>query len=1061
MQSVPSGSSRAPLRAPSPGVSAFYSLPAKSGQNATAHARQFALSAAASFQECAQLIPTPYREVLVPDLERLRKIAEKRVHCGQVLRRLEQHLAEKTQPSALKGFGPASIQVSSEFFGTDEEKASRDALAAFAAKYESDVLAQLIAVKKAELKFLQEQTTPEIWFDELQTAAKNFYDANLAHRRVPKSKTVVVEGGKQEQRVEWVQDPSVHQVYTQVVEDILQIGYKVIDLVISSGVAKEKKTEKKKTIKEAADMELAFDKDDSLNAGQIAALVAAEVRKASGQVSDSLFHSLLPIYKPHVGDYWTSGRAKQEAQGAAVARSYQPGQATGPARKQDLKRKGRSWEAQGDGWEREGSGSLSAKIQEAVSSDFVYKYPATYPDVLLEIPIKDAVDILITRVSAADLAVAHSRSGVHLGPGVKNVLDSHVNKSEDMYARLCSTGLGSGFKYMFPRKMNMELPQLAYEQWCNKVRWNWHHRHDDQTEDFDPDYFIRSDALADVAPQYIENGLNMGRRTLQRMIQELMSKVIFVRNMPVAVEVKELADLVERLDLLVLPSDKNLGCAVVRKAWFIEQAESHLSQPNSYRKVSQIEAFGHLQEQALACRRLAAHPYIYDPKEKRGQKSRFLISKAKIGEDLDKIPQEILKGVPRFYIIPKIHKNPWKGRPIVPGHGAIHAPAAKMASKLLKPLVEAQPYIIHGTKHFIQQIERIRCNRPDRMWIVGGDIEAYYPSVPTAEAVELVTEMYEASIRNDPNDLRDGFFSEVMEVANSTIVMRFQEDWYVQTDGLAMGMAHSPDLANLYGAYYENQIIPRHPQIKYYGRYIDDVIFFIEAETAEEARSIAENLVIGRCRIVWEPAARYGVFLDVRLWVEKDRIHHKPHVKTGNHLERIPWTSAHPLDVKRGTFMGELSRMATLCSTLAGYERAVLQLRGLYIERGYPPNLVNYWYEKFASHFWENRLGERRPNKEVSVLRTEFNPIWDHFNIKAVEEAVKDQWRKEMAYGDLAKGTESLPQSLWIPWTIARKRTPNLGDAMNRLRKKVLNYTVEEEDLQPSNLDPWFSDDDL
>ncbi|KAG8736400.1 hypothetical protein FRC10_009334 [Ceratobasidium sp. 414] len=250
---------------------------------------------------------------------------------------------------------------------------------------------------------------------------------------------------------------------------------------------------------------------------------------------------------------------------------------------------------------------------------------------------------------------------------------------------------------------------------------------------------------------------------------------------------------------------------------------------------------------------------------------------------------------------------------------------------MLKPLVESQPYIIKGTKDFIQKIEKLHFPATQKVWIVGGNIEAYYPSVPTKHAVEIAKQMMASDPRSQDKDFVS-FFNKCLDVANLTIVMRFQEDWYAQTEGLAMGMAHSPDLANLYGAFYENHIIPCHPQILYYGRYIDDVFYIIQAATALEAETKAKKLKVGVCRTIWEPARQYGVFLDVRLWVENGRIHHRPHRKIGNHLERVPWVSAHPRDVKRGTYLGELSRMATLCSTVALYNEACKELRELYVD---------------------------------------------------------------------------------------------------------------------------------
>lgn len=207
---------------------------------------------------------------------------------------------------------------------------------------------------------------------------------------------------------------------------------------------------------------------------------------------------------------------------------------------------------------------------------------------------------------------------------------------------------------------------------------------------------------------------------------------------------------------------------------------------------------------------------------------------------------------------------------------------------------------------------------------------------------------------------------------------------------------------------------------------------------------------------MWEPVKQYGVFLDVRLWVGDNSLEFKPHRKNGNHLERVPWISAHPLDVKKGTFMGELSRLATLCSNDVLYYEACTDLRSLYIRRGYPVNLVKSWYNTYAKSFWEERLREKPPQKDVQVLRTTFNPIWEHVSISDVQDAVSKQWEFDLGFGRLG-GLDHLPPNMKKPLIMSRKRTSTLGDFVSKLRKTVLAYNDFPEDLGEEITDAWRS----
>ena len=59
-----------------------------------------------------------------------------------------------------------------------------------------------------------------------------------------------------------------------------------------------------------------------------------------------------------------------------------------------------------------------------------------------------------------------------------------------------------------------------------------------------------------------------------------------------------------------------------------------------------------------------------------------------------------------------------------------------------------------------------------------------------------------------------------------------------------MGSSCSPDIANLYGAFFEKTFLGTgHPGIPFFGQYIDDCLAIVYADTADEALSLCEGLV--------------------------------------------------------------------------------------------------------------------------------------------------------------------------------------------------------------------------
>ena len=139
------------------------------------------------------------------------------------------------------------------------------------------------------------------------------------------------------------------------------------------------------------------------------------------------------------------------------------------------------------------------------------------------------------------------------------------------------------------------------------------------------------------------------------------------------------------------------------------------------------------------------------------------------------------------------------------------------------------------------------------------------------------------------------------------------------------------------------------------------------------------------------------------------KIEHRPFRKARSHLERIPFVSHHPFDVRKGTFLGEMSRMAVLSSTPVNYVQALEDLQSIYIARGYPPDLVRRWTKDNITKRWIARLqGTNKDdhatvsssgvvsgtnhNNTLLILKTVFNPVWDSFNIHELSDVVVNHW---------------------------------------------------------------------
>jgi hypothetical protein len=353
---------------------------------------------------------------------------------------------------------------------------------------------------------------------------------------------------------------------------------------------------------------------------------------------------------------------------------------------------------------------------------------------------------------------------------------------------------------------------------------------------------------------------------------------------------------------------------------------------------------------------------------------------------------------------------------------------------------------------------------------------------------------------NDSDLRKAELFIKCLQIGNRELILQYDDKMYLQKCGLAMGITDSPDLANLFGWHFERKCnILNDPLVPFYGRYIDDVFAIVYANSEEEALAHIQNVEFDDCRIEWNVSDQFQVFLDMTLYIDEyNTLQHMPYRKTQSHQERIPWISHHPLDVKRGTFIGEMSRLATLSSIHSTYCNAIKSLAALYIARGYPSNYVYSWTKNNIEEQWNKCLNDNKGQRDqVLVLKSEFNTAWDYFNASELGKTILDFWRdwlqhaKESNYNirfpqytlDRADLVDSLPEfctlvmdanSMEQPipdirkldilqrqMIVSRKRTRNLFDLTNLWRNIVLTNMDQQALKDNHNLANQVVDEDI
>ena len=165
---------------------------------------------------------------------------------------------------------------------------------------------------------------------------------------------------------------------------------------------------------------------------------------------------------------------------------------------------------------------------------------------------------------------------------------------------------------------------------------------------------------------------------------------------------------------------------------------------------------------------------------------------------------------PKFYGLPKVHKQGMPLKPIVSSTGAVTYQTAKELSKILKPLVGKSPHHAHNNEEFLHHLKGIQLGLDEV--IISYDVKALFTSVPIQPALTIITKLLE----EDPG-LQERTSMTVkniiclLEFYLRSTYFTFQSQYYEQVEGVAMGSPISQIVANLYMESFETRAISISP----------------------------------------------------------------------------------------------------------------------------------------------------------------------------------------------------------------------------------------------------------
>ena len=312
----------------------------------------------------------------------------------------------------------------------------------------------------------------------------------------------------------------------------------------------------------------------------------------------------------------------------------------------------------------------------------------------------------------------------------------------------------------------------------------------------------------------------------------------------------------------------------------------------------------------------------------------------------------------RFYLLPKIHKPGNPGRPIVSGCNCPTELIATYLDRITTPLVQSLPSYVKDTNHMLRIADSFRF--PGNFnYVFTMDVKSLYTVIPNGDGLLALTHFLNRRPVLQPPTHTLVHLAELVLTLNT---FSFNENFYRQTGGVAMGSRLRPNYACLFMGHIEEQIFDQYTGTKpaLYKRYIDDIAGATSG-SREEIEDFATyvNGFHPSLNFTWVISDVQLPFLDLCLKPTPDRLLTSIYYKETDTHSYLNYTSSHPARCKNSIPYSQFLRLRRICSEENDFGIKSKEMASFFRTRGYPSNMVQRAQERVSAIPREAIISER------------------------------------------------------------------------------------------------------
>ena len=324
-----------------------------------------------------------------------------------------------------------------------------------------------------------------------------------------------------------------------------------------------------------------------------------------------------------------------------------------------------------------------------------------------------------------------------------------------------------------------------------------------------------------------------------------------------------------------------------------------------------------------------------------------------------------------MYGLAKVHEIVTDGLPSFrPIFSAIVTPTEKL-SKFLVPILElltTNEYTIKDSFAFAEELQSF----DSKLLMASFDIESLFTNIPLQETIDLCVENLFQD-RTHVDNLSKDSFRELLTRTMSESLILFDQQFYKQHDGVAMGSPLGPTLANVFLCYHEkiwlqNCLSEFKPVI--YRRYVDDTFLLFRSKHHIAKFQNYLNHQHKNIKFTSETENKNSIsFLDIKITRDNNKFMISVYCKPTFSGVFTNFGSFIPKSYKYNLLFTLLHRAFKLCSNFERFHQEIDKLKTIFENNGYPKSFVDFCIKKYLDKvFIKKKVVLKTSKKELTCV---------------------------------------------------------------------------------------------